>query len=142
MGIVIKNMDKKIFILNMLQKSPSTHNISISLYSYGGLIMEIELMEKQLKAVADANRLRILACLKKGEVCVCDFTDVLGISQPAVSQHLRKLKDAGIITERKVGTWKHYRIHENQTTLMQSILASIDEELTCGCKIDCECVEG
>ena len=35
--------------------------------------MELDLMEKQLKAVADANRLRILACLKKGEVCVCDF---------------------------------------------------------------------
>ena len=118
------------------------YNISILLYSDGGIEMEIELMEKQLKAVADANRLRILACLKKGEVCVCDFTDVLNISQPAVSQHLRKLKEAGIITERKVGTWKHYRIQENQTLLMQSVLASVDEEWTCGCKIDCECVEG
>ena len=66
----------------------------------------------------------------------------LGISQPAVSQHLRKLKEAGIITERKVGTWKHYRIHENQTTLIKSILASIDEEWTCICKSDCDCVEG
>ena len=103
--------------------------------------MELELMEKQLKAVADANRLRILACLKKGEVCVCDFTDVLNISQPAVSQHLRKLKEASIIAERKVGTWKHYRIHENQTALMQSILSSIDDGWTCGCKINCECVE-
>lgn len=103
--------------------------------------MELELMEKQLKAVADANRLRILACLKKGEVCVCDFIDVLNISQPAVSQHLRKLKEAGIIAERKVGTWKHYRIHENQTALIQSILASIDDGWTCGCKINCECTE-
>lgn len=104
--------------------------------------MELDLMEKQLKAVADANRLRILACLKKGEVCVCDFTNVLNISQPAVSQHLRKLKEAGIITERKVGTWKHYRIQENQTSLMQNILASINEDSTCGCKINSECVEG
>lgn len=101
--------------------------------------MEIELIEKQLKAVADANRLKILACLKKGEVCVCDFTDVLGISQPAVSQHLRKLKEADIITERKVGTWKYYRIHENQTTLMQGIIPSINAEWTCGCKIDSKC---
>ena len=96
-------------------------------------------MEKQLKAVADANRMKILACLKKGEVCVCDFTDVLGISQPAVSQHLRKLKEAGIVTERKVGTWKHYRIHETQTPLMQSLLTQIEEEWTCVCKIECEC---
>ena len=104
--------------------------------------MELDLMEKQLKAVADANRLRILACLKKGEVCVCDFTDVLNISQPAVSQHLRKLKEAGIITERKVGTWKHYRIHENQTSLIRSVIDSINEEWTCGCKLNSKCVEG
>ncbi|MER1999027.1 MAG: metalloregulator ArsR/SmtB family transcription factor [Lysinibacillus sp.] len=99
-------------------------------------------MEKQLKAVADLNRLKILACLKKGEVCVCDFTDVLGISQPAVSQHLRKLKEADIIKERKVGTWKHYRIAEQQTDLMRGILATIEVDSTCGCKIDGECVEG
>ena len=104
--------------------------------------MEIELIEKQLKAVADANRLKILACLKKGEVCVCDFTDVLGISQPAVSQHLRKLKEAGIITERKVGTWKHYRIDDNQTTLLQGILATINGDGACGCKTECGCTEG
>ncbi|MEG0386665.1 MAG: ArsR family transcriptional regulator, partial [Solibacillus sp.] len=45
--------------------------------------MELEYMEKQLKAVADLNRLKLLACMKQGEVCVCDFVDVLGISQPA-----------------------------------------------------------
>lgn len=105
--------------------------------------MDIQLMEKQLKAVADANRLKILACLKKGEVCVCDFTNVLGISQPAVSQHLRKLKEADIIAERKVGTWKHYRIAENQTPLMQGILNSIQLESTpsCECSTVCESAE-
>lgn len=99
--------------------------------------LDLELMEKQLKAVADTNRLKILACLKKGEVCVCDFTDVLGISQPAVSQHLRKLKEAGIIKERKVGTWKHYRISEDQTKLMQNMLTFIEEDWTCGCNANC-----
>ena len=101
--------------------------------------MDIQTMEKQLKAVADANRLKILACLKKGEVCVCDFTDVLGISQPAVSQHLRKLKEADIIAERKVGTWKHYRIAENQTPLMQGILKSIVQEATSSCECNTVC---
>ena len=105
--------------------------------------MDIQVMEKQLKAVADANRLKILACLKKGEVCVCDFTDVLGISQPAVSQHLRKLKEADIIAERKVGTWKHYRIVENQTPLMQGILNSIPiiGVSLCECNSVCESSE-
>lgn len=99
--------------------------------------MDIELLEKQLKAVADANRLKILACLKKGEVCVCDFTEILGISQPAVSQHLRKLKEAQIIAERKVGTWKHYRIQANQTDLMQGIIGEIDEEWIGECRANC-----
>ncbi|MFF5995132.1 metalloregulator ArsR/SmtB family transcription factor [Lysinibacillus sp. KU-BSD001] len=102
--------------------------------------MDIQFLEKQLKAVADQNRLKLLACLKKGEVCVCDFVDILGISQPAVSQHLRKLKEAGIIIERKVGTWKHYRIKEEQTPLMEGILAQITPLTTCNCKI-CEIEE-
>ncbi len=54
--------------------------------------MENTLIEKQLKAAADLNRIKLLACMKNGEVCVCDFVDVLGISQPAISQYLRKLK--------------------------------------------------
>lgn len=99
--------------------------------------MEIEWVERQLKAMADINRLKILSCLRKGEVCVCDFTDVLEISQPAVSQHLRKLKEAGIIAERKVGTWKHYRISENQTELVDNVLKSISTEWTCNCQTQC-----
>lgn len=75
--------------------------------------------------------------MKNGEVCVCDFVDVLGISQPVVSQHLRKLKEAGIITERKVGTWKHYRLVEDQTPLMKGILEQIQPLKCCNCGTDC-----
>lgn len=99
--------------------------------------MENTLIEKQLKAAADLNRIKLLAYMKNGEVCVCDFVDVLGISQPAVSQHLRKLKEAGIITERKVGTWKHYRLVEDQTPLMKGILEQIQPLKGCNCETDC-----
>ncbi len=99
--------------------------------------MENTRLEKQLKATADLNRIKLLACMNNGEVCVCDFVDVLGISQPAVSQHLRKLKEAGIITERKVGTWKHYRLVENQTPLMTGILEQIEPLTGCHCGSDC-----
>ncbi|QTB15878.1 winged helix-turn-helix transcriptional regulator [Lysinibacillus sphaericus] len=51
------------------------------------------MIKKKLKAAADLNRIKLLTCLKNGEICVCDFVDLLGISQPAVSQHLRKLKE-------------------------------------------------
>ncbi|MGE7186842.1 ArsR/SmtB family transcription factor [Peribacillus sp. NPDC006672] len=102
--------------------------------------MDLLLLEKQLKAVADGNRLTLLSCLKSGEVCVCDLVDVLGLSQPAVSQQLKKLEEAGIITARKVGTWKHYRLAEDQTPVMQTILAQLEKQVTCQCGSECEVV--
>lgn len=99
--------------------------------------MNLSSIEKQLKAVADSNRLKLLAIMKNGEVCVCEFVDALGISQPAVSQHLRKLKEADIITERKVGTWKHYRLVENQSSLMVGILSQIESIKLSQCQTDC-----
>ncbi|SOC39863.1 ArsR/SmtB family transcription factor [Ureibacillus acetophenoni] len=84
--------------------------------------MDIQFLEKQLKAVSDVNRLTLLSCLKSGETCVCDLVDVIGISQPAVSQQLKKLEEAGIVTARKVGTWKHYRIVEQQSPVIQAII--------------------
>lgn len=95
--------------------------------------MDIQFLEKQLKAVADANRLILLSCLKSGEVCVCDLVDVLGLSQPAVSQQLKKLEEAGIVTARKVGTWKHYRLVEEQTPVIQAILNQLELKLSNEC---------
>lgn len=95
--------------------------------------MDIQLLEKQLKAVADGNRLTLLSCLKSGEVCVCDLVDVLGLSQPAVSQQLKKLEEAGIITARKVGTWKHYRLVEEQTPIIQKVIEELEVKTTCQC---------
>ncbi|MCM3388433.1 metalloregulator ArsR/SmtB family transcription factor [Ureibacillus chungkukjangi] len=101
--------------------------------------MDLQLLEKQLKAVSDANRLTLLSCLKSGEVCVCDFVDVLGISQPAVSQHLKKLEEAGIITARKLGTWKHYRIVENQSPIIKTVLDQLEEREVCNCGQSSSC---
>jgi ArsR family transcriptional regulator len=97
----------------------------------------IEQMAQQLKAVSDPNRLKLLACLKKGEVCVCDFVDVLQISQPAVSQQLKKLKDAGIILERKKGTWKHFRLNETQPPYIQAIIEQLEPINVNCCSTDC-----
>lgn len=96
----------------------------------------IERMAKQLKAVSDPNRLKLLACLKKREVCACDFVDVLQISQPAVSQHLKKLKEAGIIVERPTGTWKHYRLNDVQQPYIQAIIDQLEENSVIKCS-DC-----
>lgn len=96
-------------------------------------MQDLELMAKQLKAVSDPNRLKLLACLKKREVCACDFVQVVNISQPAVSQHLKKLKEAGIIVERPVGTWKHYRLSEQLPPYIQAIINQLEEILIIKC---------
>jgi ArsR family transcriptional regulator len=63
-----------------------------------------------LKAIADPYRLKILASLAfTEEVCVCDFTDVLPLNQPTVSHHLKILRDAGLVTCDRRGTWVYYR---------------------------------
>ena len=56
------------------------------------------------KALADPTRLKILECVKNGERCICEIIPFTKKSQPNVSQHLKVLKNAGIITERKEGT--------------------------------------
>ncbi|WJY28093.1 MULTISPECIES: ArsR/SmtB family transcription factor [Sporosarcina] len=95
--------------------------------------MELIQLEKELKALADAKRLLLLACMKDREVCVCDLTDALQISQPAVSQHLRKLKDAGFIQERRVGTWRHYSIREDISPLFRQLIDGLERPDSCDC---------
>ena len=65
-----------------------------------------------LKAVADPYRLTMLATLAAAsdEVCVCDFTGALPLNQPTVSHHLKILRDAGLVTCERRGTWVYYRL--------------------------------
>jgi ArsR family transcriptional regulator len=65
-----------------------------------------------LKAMADPYRLTMLATLAASdhEVCVCDFTDALPLNQPTVSHHLRILREAGLVTCDRRGTWVHYQL--------------------------------
>jgi len=56
------------------------------------------------KSLADPTRLKILECIKNGEKCICEIIPYTGKSQPNVSQHLKVMKHAGIIDERKDGT--------------------------------------
>ncbi len=56
------------------------------------------------KALADPTRLKILECIKNGEKCICEVIPFTGKSQPNVSQHLKVLKIAGLVDERKEGT--------------------------------------
>jgi ArsR family transcriptional regulator len=63
-----------------------------------------------LKALADENRMKILAMLLNSDLCVGALATHLGISKPAVSQHLRVLRKAGLIRGEKRGYWTHYMV--------------------------------
>lgn len=62
-----------------------------------------------LKTLADPTRLKLLKLILHEELCVCELQELLDISQPAVSQHMAKLKTAGIVRERRSGMWTYYR---------------------------------
>jgi ArsR family transcriptional regulator len=74
---------------------------------------DAEALAKQLKALADPNRLRLVsmvAASESGEACVCDLTEPLDLAQPTISHHLRLLTEAGILSRTKRGTWSYYRL--------------------------------
>jgi ArsR family transcriptional regulator len=80
------------------------------------------------KALGDPVRLRIFSMIASapgGELCVCDVLDV-GVSQPTVSHHLRKLREAGLVTSRKQGTWVHYQVAPGALAAMATLLGPPD----------------
>jgi DNA-binding transcriptional ArsR family regulator len=62
------------------------------------------------KALAHPTRLRILAMLRSGELCVCQMTAVLALAPSTVSAHLSDLRRSGLLEERKDGRWVHYQL--------------------------------
>lgn len=75
--------------------------------------VSIDKLESFFKLLGDKSRLKILCILNDEEICVCNIVDNLDISQPAVSQHLRKMKNLGLIKEEKRGQWNYYSINKS-----------------------------
>lgn len=65
---------------------------------------------KLFKALSDETRLRILALLTAGELCVCDLMAVLELPQSTVSRHLAYLRNNGLVEDRRQGVWMYYRL--------------------------------
>lgn len=83
---------------------------------------EIHEVAEKLKLLSDKTRLTILSLMKEREWCVCEFVDVLDISQPSVSQHLRKLKAQGIVKEKKQGQWVYYSLNIDDKPYIKDVL--------------------
>lgn len=73
-------------------------------------IKDLDALTQVYSALADPTRLRILALLRDGEVCVCDIHASLDVPQPTASRHLAYLRKAGLVDARRAGTWMHYRL--------------------------------
>lgn len=88
--------------------------------------VEAELTAMMFKALGDPVRLRLFSLVAShegGEACVCDISDV-GVSQPTVSHHLKKLREAGLLTSERRGTWVYYRVVPAVLAAMSDVLSA------------------
>lgn len=88
-------------------------------------------LARALKAIADPVRLRLLSLIAShtdGEACVCDLTGAFDLAAPTISHHLKVLREAGIITGERRGTWIYYRVRtEIFSTLAEALLPTRPE---------------
>lgn len=89
----------------------------------------MDALDRTLKALADKNRLRIIGLLSKKKLCVCELAHVLKITQPSVSKHLKKLKEAGLIASEQDGFWTNYFISPDIQKCCPEVLTIIEKLL-------------
>lgn len=68
-------------------------------------------LARAFQALADDKRVRVLELLGEGERCVCELAEAIDITQPLLSFHLRTLREAGLVTDRRKGRWVHYSLN-------------------------------
>ncbi|MCP3739414.1 ArsR/SmtB family transcription factor [Rossellomorea sp. BNER] len=109
--------------------------------------LSIERAAVMLKLLGDKTRLTMVKILENNDCCVCEFVEIFKTSQPAISQHVRKLKDAGLIKEFRKGQWVIYSLNKESDVypFVQSLLEHLpnqDERLTDlekqGLRISCD----
>ena len=119
----------------------------ISLCGYKGRVIvqiktfEIEQATTILKLLGDKTRLMMIALLNRDECCVCEFVELFTMSQPSISQHLRKLRDVGLVLEKRKGQWVFYSLNTANEAypLIQTLLAYIPDQTK---KLDALAAEG
>jgi ArsR family transcriptional regulator len=82
-------------------------------------------VERQLKALADATRLRVVNLLLQGEICGSDIGHVLRLSQPNISQHLAYLRHSGLVRSRRKGYRVYYQLVKSRDRVFKGLLESL-----------------
>jgi len=80
---------------------------------------------EQFRALADETRLEILALLRGGEHCVCELTEALELGQSLLSFHLKTLKEAGLVSDRRQGRWTYYALEESALRETADVLTQL-----------------
>lgn len=86
---------------------------------------DVRPFERLFRALSDATRVRIVALLAHGELCVCHIEQALSLGQSLVSRHLSILKAAGIVDSRRDGSWVHYRLVPQPGPALQAAIDGI-----------------
>ena len=92
--------------------------------------VEIGTAATMLKLLGDKTRLTMVKMLDTNDYCVCEFVELFKMSQPAISQHVRKLKDAGLIGETRRGQWIIYSLNKDSDyyPLIHSLLQHLPNQ--------------
>ena len=90
-------------------------------------------------ALADETRLRILEQLADGEQCVCDLTDALDAGQSRLSFHLKTLKEAGLVTDRRQGRWIYYTLRADAVEELRDVVGALGAPKGRGLRIASRC---
>jgi ArsR family transcriptional regulator len=88
-------------------------------------------------ALSDETRLKIVAKLLSGEQCVCNLTDALDAGQSRLSFHLKTLKDAGLVTDRRDGRWIHYSLNHEALAGIGVFLRAVAAKAVTVCGAKC-----
>ncbi|GGO01928.1 ArsR/SmtB family transcription factor [Saccharibacillus kuerlensis] len=83
-----------------------------------------------LKLLGDKTRLTMVKLLEDQECCVCELVEIFKTSQPSISQHLRKLKDAGLVKENRKGQWIFYSVNRDhpQRDLIHGLISLLPSQ--------------
>ncbi|MFP7233212.1 metalloregulator ArsR/SmtB family transcription factor [Bacillus subtilis] len=94
------------------------------------MTIDVAAMTRCLKTLSDQTRLMMMTLFLEKEYCVCQLVEMFDMSQPAISQHLRKLKNAGFVNEDRRGQWRYYSINRScpEFDTLQFLLQQIDQE--------------
>ena len=85
----------------------------------------VEQAQRLFHALSDDTRLKILERLREGEQCVCDLTDDLGAAQSRLSFHLKTLKDADLVTDRREGRWVYYTLNPDTLAALGELVSEL-----------------